>query len=356
MRRRRGAGPPRRASRRSLCKEMPADAASVITAKSFCPHWNARCSATFTESSITPMAPAPPWDGAAPRPARRDSVRTSPVFGSRQHLWVRPDISATALGPPSRSISSSSGFGGNCRALSRTLAAATACAAQSIFLPAESVVGKKLLRSWSTINSGPDAKPSRHWSAVAVLSAPRALLMTDSFVVQSEKTTASPFSAASKAISMARGTLAATMSPLKKRCCADQNWLSAVLACVSLRTSCSCKRSRMLRRSCHSFTAESYWDRATSVSGVVTRSKVVPAKASERQESEPVRRSCTATSSIAATPPFSTTFRKAAKLGKGQGARRPSLSGSSSAEPAPHSPSRTIYCMCPTSVAPVAVA
>mmetsp|Transcript_30996 Transcript_30996/g.67541 ORF Transcript_30996/g.67541 Transcript_30996/m.67541 type:complete len:282 (-) Transcript_30996:1127-1972(-) len=72
---RRGSGlDPARCSRRSLCSEMPAEAASVMMANCFCPFWKARCSATFTESASFPVGPV------------RGSRRTSPVRRSRQDL------------------------------------------------------------------------------------------------------------------------------------------------------------------------------------------------------------------------------------------------------------------------------
>lgn len=48
-------GGPAFTSRRSLWSEMPADAASVITAKCFAPLWKARCSAIFTDITETPL-------------------------------------------------------------------------------------------------------------------------------------------------------------------------------------------------------------------------------------------------------------------------------------------------------------
>mmetsp|Transcript_43963 Transcript_43963/g.133152 ORF Transcript_43963/g.133152 Transcript_43963/m.133152 type:complete len:432 (+) Transcript_43963:633-1928(+) len=170
----RGAAPPA-TSRRSLCSEMPADAASVMMATIFCPLWNARFSATFTESTTasSPEAPAPAPPLSLCRAERlRGCDLTSPVAGSRTWRWARPDISATASGPPSRSVSSSMGLGGSCRLRTRALKPLIASTAHVIGDPDGSAVGKCLSKNCSTVSSGPDAKPSTAWPPPTLASSP----------------------------------------------------------------------------------------------------------------------------------------------------------------------------------------
>mmetsp|Transcript_75890 Transcript_75890/g.199037 ORF Transcript_75890/g.199037 Transcript_75890/m.199037 type:complete len:410 (-) Transcript_75890:536-1765(-) len=248
---------PARCSRRSLCSEMPAEAASVMMAKCFCPRWKARCSAMFTESAPVPFGLV------------RGSRRTSPVRRSRQDLCDRPDISATASGPPSWSMSSSSGFGGSCSSFSRCLSPASDSAAHSSLSPRRFLVGMCLSRNCSRVSSGPERNPSAHSSA----SAPPAaalffcfLTITDSLVVHKENTTHSPLATAARPSATACGTFAATIRPLKKRCWLAQKRLSTDLPFSSLKASAVSRRSSSCRRSCQMSTAASYCCRICGVS------------------------------------------------------------------------------------------
>mmetsp|Transcript_30996 Transcript_30996/g.67542 ORF Transcript_30996/g.67542 Transcript_30996/m.67542 type:complete len:255 (-) Transcript_30996:314-1078(-) len=254
-------------------------------------------------------------------------------------------------------MSSSSGFGGSCSSFNRCLMPATDSAAQSKLLPLGSLLGMCLSRNCSRVSSGPERNPSAGSSASALWAAPDLvfLVITDSLVVHREKTTHSPLATASRPSATACGILAATIRPLKKRCWLAQKRLSTDLP-SSLKASADSSRSMSCRTSCQRSTAASYCCRIFGVSLDVESSNIVPSKARDRHEIEPARRSCTATSSMAATPPFSTRVRKAVKSRKGQIWRGRSVPCASSPDSVPQRPRRTMYCICRTSVAPVAVA
>mmetsp|Transcript_39390 Transcript_39390/g.61397 ORF Transcript_39390/g.61397 Transcript_39390/m.61397 type:complete len:346 (+) Transcript_39390:1707-2744(+) len=152
-------------SRLSLCREIPAEAASVMIATNFLPLWKARCSEIFTESTIT-SNDSDDFVRSLLRASiahlRRGSTRTSPVSGSRHRLVDRPDISATWLGPPNRSIKSSRGLGGSRIALTLSRNPSIDADVHAAVFPfGDRLMPSRILSSmFSTICSGPDMKPS----------------------------------------------------------------------------------------------------------------------------------------------------------------------------------------------------
>mmetsp|Transcript_2597 Transcript_2597/g.5662 ORF Transcript_2597/g.5662 Transcript_2597/m.5662 type:complete len:262 (-) Transcript_2597:2243-3028(-) len=90
-------------SRRSACKEMPAEAASVMMATRLRPSWKA-----LRSWSLMRLAPVEDLCTYSHRPPSFCSMR-----------FMRPDSSATRSGPPKRVMSSSKGFPGRSGASAR---------------------------------------------------------------------------------------------------------------------------------------------------------------------------------------------------------------------------------------------
>mmetsp|Transcript_10111 Transcript_10111/g.25328 ORF Transcript_10111/g.25328 Transcript_10111/m.25328 type:complete len:358 (+) Transcript_10111:1375-2448(+) len=207
-------------SRRSACKDIPAEAASVMIAIRLVPSWKARRSCSLIRFALPP-------------PRCTYSKCPASFCCSR---FDRPLNSATCSGPPSALMSSSSGFPGNRN--SRTfLWAASRSSERSRTKVIKPIPGKpgavpnSCFRKASSISRG----VQRHSSVSTVLScsasSPSPCASTSfiaaeicaSPVPHNEMTTFLSFVRAVRASSIVAGTFRAMRSVLKKRCASPRS-------------------------------------------------------------------------------------------------------------------------------------
>mmetsp|Transcript_13861 Transcript_13861/g.39450 ORF Transcript_13861/g.39450 Transcript_13861/m.39450 type:complete len:335 (-) Transcript_13861:896-1900(-) len=213
----------------SLCRLMPAEAASEMMQTSLSPLWKARLSSTLTMSKVHASS-------------RRMQVM-APVPGCRISLFRRPVISATCAGPPRLSMSVSRGFSGSSRALA---SARIACTLKLSF-------GRKSVITFSMMRAAGSTKASNSASSPRLARRPATRA---SPVVCRPITTAWPDSRYSLAILMTSGTLAAVHSCLKKRCMAAN--MDRIASDFHLGSSTLSIRPNSAIVRCHRYTLLSY--------------------------------------------------------------------------------------------------